>query len=224
MLRKTLKPIEDDTEQAPWMVMGPPQFNAVTAFYDSLRVEIQSRPSKLFVAAMLPIRFRPAPGARVEQLAPDTLAAPVPDHPRASYVVEREGAPPAFVLDVVSPESESRDLEIKPERYERMRVMEYALFAPPTLEGLVLLDPPLQGYRLPPAGDEYVPWEPDADGRLYSEVLDLWLVVHEGELRVQQTDGSWLPTLQEETACRAAAERELERLRAKLEEFRGRQD
>jgi Uma2 family endonuclease len=224
MLRKTLRPIEDDTEEAPWMVMGTQQFNAVTAFYVSLKAELCSRRTDLFVAGMLPILFAPIPSGRTEQLAPDIVVAPVPDHPRASYVVEREGVPPAFVLEVVSPESKSRDLEIKPERYERMRVMEYALFAPPTPEGRVLLDPPLQGYRLPPAGDEYVPWEPDTEGRLYSEVLDLWLVVHEGELRAQRTDGSWLPTLREETARRAAAERELERLRAELEEFRGRQD
>ena len=84
---------------------------------------------------------------RVEQLAPDVLVARVQGHRRNSYDVEREGVPPAFVLEIVSPESKQRDLEIKPERYERMGVEEYALFAPRTPEGRMLLEPQLQGYQ-----------------------------------------------------------------------------
>jgi hypothetical protein len=218
MLRKALIPIEDDAEEAPWMVMGTPQSNAVAIFYDTLRVELQSRPTGLFVAMMLPILFRPAPDARVEQLAPDILAASVPDRPRASYSIEQEEVPPSFVLEVVSPESRTRDLEVKPKRYERIGVKEYALYAPQTPDGRTILHPSLQGFLRRPDGDEFVPWEPDATGRLYSEVLELWLVDRAGELRAQRPDSSWLPTLREEAERRASAEREVARLRALLEE------
>lgn len=208
------------------MVMGTPQFDAATTLYWSIKAELRAHGSNLFLAGMLPILFVPIPGSKEEQLAPDILAAPVPDHPRMSYRVEREGLPPSFVLEVVSPESRRRDLEIKPERYERMGVREYALFAPETPDGRFLLRPPLQGYRLGRSG-EYGRWEPDQAGRLYSEVLDLWLVVRNGELRAQRPDGSWLPTLEESEQARAAAEAraraeeaENARLRAELEAYR----
>jgi Putative restriction endonuclease len=228
MLRKPLTPIDDDTEEAPWMVMGTPQYDAVAALYTSLRHELRSRGAGLFVAAMLPIRYRPIPGERTEQLAPDLLVAPVADHPRSSYDMEREGVPPSFVLEVISPESRSRDLGIKLERYEVMGVGEYALFAPRTADGRQLLWPALQGYRLDPLTGEYVAWEADEQGRLWSEVLELWLVVRDDELRLQRPDGSWLLTLEEEAQARAeevraraTAEAELERLRAMIEKHSG---
>jgi Uma2 family endonuclease len=227
MLRKPLTPIDDDTEEAPWMVMGMPQAEATTAFYTSLRHELSSRPTPPLVAMMLPIRYRPIPGAHVEQLAPDVLVAPVDTHLRSSYDVEREAVPPAFVLEIISPESRYRDLGIKPERYERLGVGEYALFAPRTADGRQLLQPALQGYRLDPVSREYVAWEADAQGRLWSDVLELWLVVRDQELRLQRQDGSWVRTLEEAEAqaeraeraeeARAAAVAELARLRAQLE-------
>lgn len=210
MLRKTFAPIEDDTEEASWMVMGTPQFEAVDAFFAAIRAELRSRNPPLFVAAMLPIRYRVTPGGRIEQLAPDVLVAPVPLHPRSSYTLDVERVPPGFALEVVSPESRSRDLQIKPERYAAIGIQEYALFAPETADGVQLLHPPLQGYLLDPATHEYVRWEPDAEGRLYSEVLGLWLTVRDGVLRAQRPDGSLLPTLEE-------AEAEIARLRAELE-------
>jgi hypothetical protein len=235
MQQKILTPIEDDTEEAPWMVMGTPQFNATTAFFASLEAELQRRDHPLFVAGMLPILYHPIPGGRREQLAPDILVAPVPIHDRSSYQVDREGVAPSFVLEVVSPESATRDLEVKPPRYERMGVREYALFAPEAADGTVVMMPPLQGYRLDSARGEFVRWEEDQAGRLYSEVLDLWLVVRDGELRAQRVDGSLVLTMQEERREREeerrrreeaeAAQRRLEdevaRLRAEIERRSG---
>lgn len=123
--------------------------------------------------------------------------------------MEREGVPPSFVLEVVSPESQNRDLRVKPERYEVMGVQEYALFAPALPDGRILLHPQLQGYRQDPVSGEYTNWERDEEGRLYSKVLDLWLLVREGELRAQRRDGSWVLTAEEAMA-------ELTRLREEL--------
>jgi Uma2 family endonuclease len=224
MQHKTLTPIEDDTEDAPWMVMGTPQFNSTRDFSASLEAELRRRDHPLFVAGILPILYYPIPGGRREQLAPDILVAPVQLHDRSSYQVDREGAPPSFVLEVVSPESATRDLEVKPPRYERMGVREYALFAPEAADGTIVMRPQLQGYRLDAGRGEFVEWKTDLAGRLYSEVLDLWLVVRDGELRAQRTDGTWLLTFEEAEAARqslADSERQLEeevaRLRAELE-------
>jgi hypothetical protein len=228
MQQKILAPIEDDTEDAPWMVMGTPQFNAATALFVALQAEMRRRASPLFVAGMLPILYHPIPGGRREQLAPDILAAPVPIHDRDSYMVDEEGVPPSFVLEIVSPESRTRDLMVKPQRYERMGVRELALFAPLSPDGRTLMRPRLQGYRADPRGEEYARWEPDAAGRLYSEVLDLWLVAGDRDLRLQRLDGSWVMTLEEERRAREDEQRareeeqrqlesEVARLRAELE-------
>jgi putative restriction endonuclease len=218
MQQKVLTAIRDDTEEAPWMVMGTPRSHAAAVFYDSLRTEMASRRPDLFVAMMLPIWYFPVPGGGREQLAPDILVAPVPTHGRSSYRVDREGKPPSFVLEVVSPESATRDLHVKPPRYERMGVREYALFAPAAADSTVVMWPQLQGYRRDPTGSEFIRWDADAAGRLYSEVLDLWLVVRAGELRAQRPNGSWLPTLQEAEAAQRELEEEVARLRAELEQ------
>lgn len=217
MLRKPLTPIPDDTEEAPWMVMGMPQSDAAVRFYTSLRGELESRQQPLLVAMFLPIGYRPIPSGRVEQLAPDVLVAPVPDRPRTSYDVAREGVPPVFVLEIVSPESQTRDREIKPGRYERMGVQEYALFAPRMPDGAFLFHPPLQGYRRDPVTDRFERWEPDEEGRLDSAVLDLWLVLRDDELRLQRRDGSLVPTIEEEREARRQLEEEVARLRAEVE-------
>jgi hypothetical protein len=224
MLHKTFAPIEDDTEEAPWMVMGTPQYETVEAFASGLRRELRFRRPPLFVAVMLPIRYRLSPQGRVEQLAPDVMVAPVPIYPRSSYALDVEGVPPGFVLEVMSAESRARDLRIKPERYAAIGIREYALFAPEMPDGHHLLDPPLQGYRLDSARQEYVRWEPDAEWRLYSEELDLWLTVRDGIVRAQRADGSLVPTFDEERQAReaeAGARQELEaevaRLRAELQ-------
>jgi hypothetical protein len=206
MLHQPLTPIADDTEDAPWMVMGTPQFSAVTDLYFGLQGELEMRQPRPFLASMLPIRYRPIPGGDVEQLAPDLLVAWVPVRDRSSYDVEREGVPPAFVFEVVSPESRVRDLDIKPARYERMGVEEYALYAPPRPDGSMLLQPQLQGYRRAIGSEDFVRWDADEQGRLFSEVLDLWLVVRGGELRVQRPDGSLLLTPAEQRKALREAE------------------
>jgi hypothetical protein len=100
---------------------------------------------------------------------------------------------------------------------------EYVLFAPEP----GLLEPPLQGYGRSASG-RFEPLRPDAQGRLWSEVLGLWLVAEGDALRAVQPDGQRLLTHEEseaaraqETAARRRAEEELARLRAMLEHDRG---
>lgn len=191
------------------MVVSMPQWQAINDFYDGLDVYGRAQQPPWLVTALLPVRYRPNPTVSdKEQLSPDVMVAFVPIYPRSSYDVDLEGKPPAYVLEVVSPESRTRDLQVKPVRYEYIGVEEYALFAPlMTRPGRRrLLQPSLQGYRRDPHTGSFVPWERDEAGRLYSEVLGLWLVDREGKLRAQKPDGTLLLTHDESEAARLRAE------------------
>lgn len=198
------------------MVMGDPQSLVTMAFSTTLRLEMASRGYPLYVAAMLPIKYWLISPEDEEQLAPDVLAARVPERRRGSYSLAEEGVPPAFVLEVVSPASRHRDLVVKRERYEMLGIEEYALFSPPTPDGRLLLRPPLQGYKRDPVTETFVAWQTDESGRLWSAVLELWLVARGEELRLQRQDGSWVLTLEEAEAARQQLEAEVARLRAEL--------
>ena len=191
--------IEDDTEEAPWMVMGDPQMTAVSNVLPTLRAYARRRSLPWYVASMLPIRFV-RPGTAIKgTLAPDLFVAFVDNRSRQSFDIDREGGFPPFVLEVLSPESTSRDVDLKVSAYERLGAREYALFAPTD----DLRQPPLQGFHREPASDAFVRWQPDESGRLSSAVLDLWLVPRPPELRLQDRHGVMLPTydeLQEEVA------------------------
>jgi hypothetical protein len=198
MLRHTtLAPIEDDTEDSYWLIMGDRRSNAIFAFMDSLDLHAGTLSPRPYIAAMRPIRYHPNPGDdRIEQLAPSVLVAPVAVLPRReAYEVEVEGTPPAFVLEIVSPASLWRDMEVKPERYEVMGVREYALFDP--LHRYLV--PALQGHRRDQGKHgRFEPWTPDEQGRLWSDVLRVWLVAVGTELRLQRADGSLVPLPREE--------------------------
>jgi len=74
----------------------------------------------------------------------------------------------------------------------------------------------LEGYRQGTTG-QWESWEPDAQGRLWSAVLGLWLVLRAGEVRAMTATGELLRTLPEAEAERLAeaerrAQAEAERL------------
>jgi hypothetical protein len=185
------------------------------------------------VASLLPIVYRRRGEKRTRQVAPDVLVAFVPQRPRDSYDLAAEGVFPAFVLEVVSSSSVARDVDAKRRLYEALGAQEYVLFAPEP----GLLEPRLQGHRRGAAG-RFEPWAPDAAGRLWSDVLELWLAPEGSLLRAVQADGQPLLTYEEseaareeseaarrqaeaareqEAAARQRAEEELARLRALLE-------
>lgn len=144
-----------------------------------------------YVASMLPIRFSRPTTNVVGQLGPDAFVALAEDRSRQSYDLTAGENPPAFVLDVVSPASVVRDLELKRAAYFELGVREYALVDPTD----DLAQPPLQGFRR--QEERFVPWESDAEGRLRSELLELWLIARGPDLRLMQLDGTWVPTYQD---------------------------
>ena len=220
--------LEDDTEDAPWMVLGDLQFWSASSFAHSLRSYAHEQGLGWYVASMLPIEYRWTNAARKKVLAPDTFVAFVEERARTSFDVEAEGGFPPFVLEVVSPSSTVRDQQEKRLAYELLGVREYALFTP--REGAAST---LEGYRRGATG-EFEPWLPDEHGRLWSAVLGLYLVARGALLQAQTADGRLLLTPEQtgaalrvaeearrrEEEARRRAEEETERLRRELERYR----
>jgi Uma2 family endonuclease len=213
---------EDDTEDAPWMAMGDLQFWSASSFAHSLRNHAREQQLGWYVASMLPITYTVPEEEHPKTVSPDTFVAFVPDHPRTSFNVAEEGAFPPFVLEVVSPSSVVRDQRGKRRAYDLLGAREYALFTPRVEAPSVL-----EGYRRESAGT-FVAWQPDAQGRLWSEVLGLFLVARGPLLQAQTPDGRLLLTpeqalteLRHEQDARQRAEDEAERLRHELERYRG---
>ncbi len=210
----------DDTEDAPWMVMGSPQYAATSDFFQTLREYSRRQRKPWFVAGMTPILYLWPGQGRKHQLAPDVFVALAPDRPRSSYDSTSEGFP-SFVLEVVSPSSEDRDRNDKSLAYELLGAREYALFTPDA-SGPARLE----GYRRNSAG-RFEPWQPDREGRLWSDVLGLFLLVQGEILRAATPDGRLLLTFDEAIAAstRVQAERdrvqaERDRVQAENEELR----
>lgn len=202
--------LENDTKDAPWMVMGDLQFWSASGFAHSLRTYAHEQGLPWFVASMLPIQFEWPDVARKKVLSPDTFVAFVPEHARSCYDVEGEGSFPPFVLEVVSPSSAERDWEEKRKAYNMMAVREYALFTPRDVAPSTL-----EGYRRDVSG-AFEPWLPDAQGRLWSAVLGLHLVVQGRLLQAQTPDGRLLLTPEQAEFGRQRAEAERQRSEEKL--------
>jgi Uma2 family endonuclease len=123
--------------------------------------------------------------------------------PRESWVVwAEEGRYPHLVVEFISTSTRKKDVDENVKFYAKVfRVPEYFWFDRRTGE--------LAGYRL--SGSDYTSIEPDARGRLWSEILGAYLGVWRGEyrgrrfpwLRLWDKDGRLVPT----TAERAAHER-----------------
>jgi Uma2 family endonuclease len=146
--------------------------------------------------------------------------------PRESWVVWDEGGRyPDLVVEFISTSTRKKDVDENVKFYARVfRVPEYFWFDRRSGE--------LVGYRL--SGSSYTPIEPDARGRLWSEVLGAYLGVWRGEyrgrrfpwLRLWDKEGRLVPTTAERAAreqaeAQAQQERaERERLQAELERLR----
>ncbi len=213
-----LAALADDTEDAPWMVMGTAQFWSASTFAHTLEQYARDHRLPWFVACMLPIRFEAGTPPTLHQLAPDCFVSFVPDHARTSYDLREEEVFPAFVLEVVSPSSVERDSKDKLRAYGRLGVQEYVLFTPSDRA-----PGRLAGYRCDGVG-RMQPWPSDADGSLWSDVLGLRLIVQDGLLRAWTAKGEPLRTLAEEARAREAAEKETARLRLELERLLNRSD
>lgn len=126
----------------------------------------------------------------------------VPKRQRRIYRLwEESNQVPDVVFEVTSRKTWPDDEGNKKAVCRRLGVREYFLYDPYG----EYLEPPLQGYRLQAA--KYVPMSAEADGGLYSEVLELYLYVEEWMLRlVDARTGEHLLTPLESYAAHREAE------------------
>lgn len=210
--------LEDDTEDQPWMSMSDLQFWSASSLAHSLRIYARQSGLPWYVASMLPIWYRWPRVAAKKMLSPDLFVAFVPDRRRSSFDVDEEGGFPPFVLEVVSPSSQQHDQNDKLAAYEELGVREYVLFTPRA-------DRPssLTGYRRE-TGEDFQPWPPDEHGRLWSAILNLYLVVNGEILEAEAPDGRRLLTPEEtDAAWRQAETARQEEAQARRDEAEARQ-
>jgi Uma2 family endonuclease len=135
--------------------------------------------------------------------------------PRKSWVVwEEYGKYPNVIVELLSDSTAATDKGLKKQIYQdTFRTPEYFWFDPNNLEfaGFVLL------------GGKYQPLEPNPQGWLWSQQLELYLGVFQENLRFFTTEGQLVPTPEEvaqQEVQRAEQEKQRgDRLAAKLREL-----
>ena len=205
----------DDTEEAPWMTTPEFQWRVCALLMSILERYKWAHGLRWYLVPELKVTMPRDIIPRDLDLGPDLMMAESDDHERRSWNVTIEGGPPLFVLEVVTEESRRRDTEEKPLLYERMGVLEYAIFDPKR----IMPGPKLFGFRRD-AGGQWIKWAPDAPNTLRSEALGgLRLFVDGDRVRVLDHAGEILRSDEEaadERTTRAdAAEAELRRLKAR---------
>jgi Uma2 family endonuclease len=180
----------DDTEESPWMVASDYHLLALSAAVIPVRHYLASRRPDLYISGELVVRY-PKPDGTTGQIGPDMLAAYAPRHLRSSFDVAKEGVFPAFVLEIVSPESDRRDKHDKTRLYDLLGAVEYAIFDPRGREGRQLW-----GYHRD-GEDAWVRWPGASGGMLHSEVLRLTLTAEGTLLRFRDEAGVLIPIMEE---------------------------
>ncbi len=92
-----------------------------------------------------------------------------PDAPRTSFDVALEGVRPTLLIEIVSPDYRDNDVEKKYAHYHEARVPFYVIIDREKTEGPVSIH--AYRYEL----DGYVELEPDEEGHLWLETVELWL-------------------------------------------------
>lgn len=121
--------------------------------------------------------------------------------PRKSWVVWAEnGQYPNVIVEIISPSTAEVDKGLKKNIYQNIfRTPEYFWFDPNGLE--------LAGFLL--VGGQYHPLEANSQGWLWSQQLELFLGVQNGQLRFFMQEGQLVPTPAEIAETLAAQLRDL---------------
>lgn len=109
---------------------------------------------------------------------------------RKSWVVwEEDGKYPHLILEILSESTANTDRELKKKLYQdTFRTPDYFWFDPYTLE--------FAGFHL--VDGKYQPLEPNNQGHLWSQQLELYLGIHQGLLRYFTPEGELIPTPEEQ--------------------------
>lgn len=133
------------------------------------------------------------------------------NRPRKSWVLWAEQSKyPNVIIELLSDSTAKVDKEFKKHLYQdTFRTPEYFWFHPDTLE--------FKGFCL--VGGKYQPLEPNAEGWLWSQQLELFLGVHQSKLRFFSPQKQLIPT-PEERAEEEKRQKELAQQQAELAQQR----
>ncbi|MDB9528397.1 Uma2 family endonuclease [Oscillatoria sp. CS-180] len=168
-----------------------------------------------FIGANLTIYFSREQLKNRDYRGPDFfLVKNTEKHPRKSWVVWEEGGQyPDLIVELLSDSIARTDKNLKKELYQnRFRTPEYFWFSPENLQ--------FEGFRL--ENRRYESIDANSDGLLWSDVLGLYLGIHDGKLRYFHETGELVLTPEEDAvrsqqqakAAEARATRLAEQLRA----------
>lgn len=144
-----------------------------------------------FIGANLTIYFSRQQLKNQDFRGPDFfLVKGTEKRPRRSWVVwEEDGKYPNVIIELLSDATANIDRNLKKQLYqERFRTPEYFWFSPETLE--------FAGFRL--VNQVYEAILPTSRGMLWSESLELYLGLHQRQLRFFTPNGDLVPTPEED--------------------------
>lgn len=161
-----------------------------------------------FIGANLTIYFSRQQLKNRDFRGPDFfLVKATQKQPRKSWVVwEEDGKYPDLIIELLSESTADIDRTLKKDLYqERFRTHEYFWFSPDNLE--------FAGFRL--LGQNYQAIAPNQAGWLWSETLELYLGIYNGQLRYFNSQGELVPTPEEDAKqAQRRAEQLAEQLRS----------
>lgn len=159
-----------------------------------------------FIGANLTIYFSRQQLKNRDFRGPDFfLVKNTQQHSRRSWVVwEEDGKYPDLIIELLSDSTADTDRTLKKELYQdRFHTHEYFWFSPDDLE--------FAGFRL--INQQYEPIAPNELGQLWSEELNLYLGIHNQQLRYFNLDGQLILTPEEDAL---QAQQRAEQLEAQL--------
>jgi Uma2 family endonuclease len=172
-----------------------------------------------FAAGNLTVYYSPHQRKSEDFRGPDFFVAlDTEKRPRKSWVVWEEGGKyPHVIIELLSDSTAKTDRGLKKQIYQdTFRTPDYFWFDPDSLE--------FEGFHL--VDGQYHALQPNEQGHLWSQQLQLWLGIVDRSLRFFLPDGSLVPTPEESAQAaqrqRQEAERRVEEMSALLEQYRQR--
>lgn len=190
--RPAIKKVDVTYPESDGKPMGETGFHvrAILHLYNALDQFFQAR-ADVYVAADMFLYYQQ--GNPRANRSPDVMVIKgVEKFERRTFKIWEEPARPCCIVEVTSKSTAVEDLVDKHRLYETLGIREYFLFDPLR----EYIEQGLIGFRL--EGDRYVPLTPDAEGRIASEELGVWLTAEEHVVRViDGQTGRRIPSLGE---------------------------
>lgn len=142
-----------------------------------------------YVSGNLTIYFNPNQKKSQDFRGPDFFVVLDTERkPRRSWVVWEEGKFPNIIIELLSPSTAEIDKGFKKKLYQdTFRTFDYFWFDPDSLE--------FAGFNL--VDGKYQPLKPNEQGWLWSQQLELFLGIHNNQLRFFTREGQLVPTPEE---------------------------